>query len=273
MSDIQSIPDRLVYPRLGGKKKGKKRSYRITEPITSYGLLLYSTADENIVFLLYQRRDNFEYMDFLKGAWGSEGQLPALFSVMSHEERERIRNYTFKELWDDLWVEHTCRIYRDSYTKAKKKYDSIKDKIPYILETTQTHILSPPWGFPKGKKNGYYEDPVACALREFEEETRIPTSDIQIVEDIPFTENFRGSNGKAYATHYYLAKTDTPKLMDAYETPQCIRKTTISEEASDVRWFTYEEATNHLNPRRQSILRGALEIIEEYERKIATNTK
>lgn len=270
------------------KKKYKKRKqFNISEPITSYGLILYSLSPQNISstkvednifqqinnetqepsFLIYQRRDNFEYMDFLRGVWSSEGQLPALFSLMSKEERERIRNYTFQELWDDLWVVQDCRLYRDGFAKAKKKYDSIKTQIPNLLDVTTSCIKYPPWGFPKGKKNGYYEDPLKCAIREFEEETKLSiSSDIKIIPDVSFIENFKGSNGKAYATHYYLGEISNTRYPNPISTPQCIRKTTISEEATAIGWFTMEETKKYLNPRRQTILRGAFEKIEEEQR-------
>jgi len=183
---------------------------------------------------------------------------------MSEDERYRIQNYTFQELWDDLWVLHDCRIYKDGYIKAKKKFDSVKNSIPAILNTTTSCIKEPPWGFPKGKKNGYNEDPLDCAIREFEEETNIKIlSDMKVIQDIPFTENFKGSNGKAYATHYYLAELPDQREPTPYKTPNCIRKSTISEEASKVEWFTYTECCHHLNPRRQNILKSVLEIIEE----------
>lgn len=241
-------------------KKKKKKKYG-NEPITSYGLILYTIVDDKSVFLLYQRRDNFEYMDFLRGVWISEAQLPGLFSLMSPDERKRIREYTFQELWNDLWVEHSCRIFRDGFSKAKRKYDSIRDKIPHFLDTTTSHITEPPWGFPKGKKNNFKEDSIACAIREFTEETRIPSELIQVLTTNPFVENFKGTNGKSYATYYYLARIDEPFCPKTIEIPHCIRKTTISEEAINVEWFTFEEASNHLNSRRQSILRSALDII------------
>lgn len=254
----QNDSPRGEYPR----KKYRKKFPLNNEPITSYGLILYCIVEGQPMFLLYQRRDSFEYMDFLRGVWSVENQLPSLFTLMSIEERQRIRDYTFKELWDDLWVEHTCRIYRDGYLKAKKKYDSVKNIIPQILDSTTSHIKSPPWGFPKGKKNGYHEDPIVCALREFGEETRIPTEEITIIQNIPYVENFKGSNGKAYSTHYFLAQIPSNHLPKPHDTPQCIRKTAVSEEASSVEWYTYEDACRLLNPRRQNILRSALEVID-----------
>jgi len=252
---------------LGRKRKNKKKNYKtvfnVTEPITSYGLILFSYENDELIFLLYQRRDNFEYMDFMRGTWTSSGQIPALFSAMSPEERRRIREYTFKELWDDLWVEHNCRIYRDGYTKAKKKYDMVKCNIPQFLDNTFSHIQAPPWGFPKGKKNNYLEDPIDCAFREFEEETHISIKDMRIVHDKPFTENFKGSNGKAYATHYFVAELPKPINSVFYSTPHCIRPQTISEEASNVKWFNYTEACNHLNTQRKGILDFVIKIIQD----------
>ena len=264
--DSDTSPDSLngteYYKRkkFSKKKKKKKNKYGV-EPITSYGLILYTIVNDKPMFLLYQRRDNFEYMDFLRGVWMSEGQLPGLFSLMSPDERKRIREYTFQELWNDLWVEHACRIFRDGCSKAKSKYDSVRDKIPNLLDTTTSHIKEPPWGFPKGKKNSFKEESIACAIREFTEETRIPAGLIHVLTDNPFVENFKGSNGKSYATYYYLANISEPVYPLEVSTPHCIRKTTISEEAINVKWFTFEETSNLLNSRRQAILRSVLDII------------
>jgi 8-oxo-dGTP pyrophosphatase MutT (NUDIX family) len=257
------------------KKKYKKRSQSIvSEPITSYGLILFSKNKispsryvlentNSYIFLLYQRRDNFEYMDFLRGLWNSESQIIELFSLMSCDERDRIRNYTFQELWDDLWVVLDSRIYMEGFLKAKKKYDSIKSIIPDFLNTTESCVIYPPWGFPKGKKNGYNEDSLECALREFEEETKLSIStSVKIIQKTPLIETFKGSNGKIYSTHYFIAEIAEPLTPLTYDTPHCIRKTTISEEASDIKWFTLEESTDYLNPQRQEILLEALEIIK-----------
>lgn len=256
----ESLNEAEYYKRKKFPKKKKKKKYG-GEPITSYGLILYTIANNKPAFLLYQRRDNFEYMDFLRGIWIGECQLPGLFSLMSPDERRRIREYTFQELWNDLWVEHSCRIFRDGFSKAKRKYDSIRDKIPNLLDTTDSRIKEPPWGFPKGKKNSFKEESITCAIREFTEETRIPSEFIHVINAKPFIENFKGSNNKSYATHYYLASIDKPIHPKATDTPHCIRKTTISEEAINVNWFTFEEANNLLNSRRQGILRSAFNII------------
>lgn len=237
-------------------------------PIVSYGIILFHMDQGKPYFLIYQRRDTFEYTDFIRGIWSNENHLLNLFRSMSIEERNRIRNYTFYELWDDMWIHRECKIYKDGYQKAKKKYDSIKKRIPYILERTETYVMTPPWGFPKGKKNGYYEDSLKCAIREFSEETRIDSNKISIMDNYVFTENFKGSNNKYYTTHYYLAETFEKDLPLPYETKNCIRKYTLSEEASEIKWCTAEELCELLSIKRMNIVKSVLSIIEEKKKNI-----
>lgn len=227
--------------------------HRGDKPIMSYGVILYTiTPDNEIKFLLYQRRDSFEYMDYMRGYWSTKDDIYRLFELMSPEERERVQNFTFDELWDDLWVNHTYRIYEDGYKSAKRKYDYSRSYINHALETTQSMIENPPWGFPKGKKNNSKENELTCALREFKEETKL---DARIdVKGFTYKEKFRGTNGRIYSTVYYLASTDNMITPDLMVTPSCIRKKTISEEASNVLWFSYEEALTKLNPIRRCIL-------------------
>lgn len=243
----------------------EKKRRNFNTPIVSYGIILYY-IDHNTndpYFLLYQRRDTFEYMDFLRGLWVTENHVINLFKLMSDEERQRLREYTFKELWDDLWIHHNCKIYRESYLKSKRKYDLIKNKIPEIIENLEPTVSFPPWGFPKGKKNGHNEDPLKCAIREFSEETRIDSNKINIIKDAVYTENFKGSNNKNYITHYYLAESFDYELPKHYETNGCIRKKTLSDEASDIRWFSINDLKEVLNEERQNIIKNVLQIIEK----------
>ena len=247
-------------------KNASKSKKKKNQAIHSYGIILYTYINDEIYFLLYKRRDNFEYMDFIRGLWSSKGQLPCLFSLMNNEERDRIRNYTFSELWDDLWIEHSSRIYRDGKERANRKYNSVYDYIPKLLETTNSQISSTPWGFPKGKKNSSKEKAITCALREFSEETCIPSYNIEIINYLPFCERFTGSNGKLYATNYYLAYMPYDEALKHFpekkNTPNCIREETISEEASDVDWFNYSNACQKLNHRRQLMLKDVINYLK-----------
>lgn len=258
------------------RHKQKKFITRDSSPklyaIESYGLIpfTFSKTERIPLFLLQQRRDSYEYMEFMRGMWDTESKAFELLSCFSKEERERIRNYILTELWDDLWVLHDSDIYKEGFARAKKKYDLIKDKLGVALDSLSTLTdIEPPWGFPKGKKNRITgsslvreESDIDCALREFREETRLSTDTLRLWNTKPFSELFRGNNNKLYSTHYYLAEFPETLPIKRIQTPGCIRQTAISEEAGDLRWMTYEEACLKLEPRRQNMLKKVLHLIE-----------
>ena len=258
-----------MNPQYGKKRhngcynRGKRRFD--DEPITSFGLVLFHKLPSGeFQFLLQQRRDTFEYTDFVLGMWKSEGQLSTLFTLMSAEERCRIREFTFPELWDDLFINRNSKLYHEFYPKAKRKYESVHHLIPNILDTTQTYTDEPPWGFPKGKKNYFHETEAECAVRETEEETRIDRKDIIVLAMYKYSEKFQGTNGKTYATYYFLAEIKSRQLPTKISTPHCIRKDTISDEARAIVWVPYTEACKYINPRRQLILREALRSVQKF---------
>jgi len=256
--------------RIGKREKYQRNSVGGFSPIVSYGIILFVMVSEfpgaepTPKFLIYQRRDSYEYMDFLRGLWTTESRIFELFSRMSEEERIRIQDYTFDELWDDLWIEHEINIYRDGYDKAKSKFDSIKDKIPQFISAKSNFKIAqePPWGFPKGKKNlNHHETDIECALREFTEETGLPLQNIQVWKTKPYSEHFWGNNNKAYSTYYYLAETEKPLEFTRRATPHCIRPDTLSEEARDAKWVDFDEACSKLDHRRQAILKRVMHLI------------
>jgi len=193
-------------------------------------------------------------MEFMRGMYNNISRLPDLFSNLSICERERIRQFTFKELWGDLWMEQECKKSIDFYNKASLKYKSIQMNIPKLLDTTTSLLQEPPWGFPKGKKNHYNESSVVCALREFSEETHLSTESVILLDISPKIEKFQGTDNKYYETKYYIAMIDKPRIPRRLPTPGCIRRDTISEEASDVGWFSLFEASKKLGDRHTQLL-------------------
>ena len=147
--------------------------------------------NDAILFLLQQRADTFEYADLLLTTWTTEDQLAPIFTLISEEERTRVREYIFDELYNDMLVDTSSKLFKEAYNRSKKKYESIKHLIPNILDTTRTFTQEPPWGFPKGRKNSYEESEIDCAIRETEEETRIPKIDYNVHRPINFMKNFK----------------------------------------------------------------------------------
>ncbi len=237
-------------------------TYNKKDPITSYGILLfYIDPDNKISYLLAQRRDSIEYADFLRGRY-SYPNLNTYFGLMTREERERLRMYSFDELWDDLWVNHDNRFYRDIRSKAKAKYEANYQLMLGLLEETTTTTTEPGWGFPKGKKN-LHEPEIHCSFREFKEETRMSIDYLNLLNLPPSKEVFKGSNGKMYSTVYYIAQVDH-KIPIRKITVSGIRTETISEEISNLRWCTLDEALLLFPPWRQKLLIESDNKIHDY---------
>lgn len=252
-------------------------------PITSYGIILFVQRKDDETktdqcrspavqqnFLLYQRRDTYEYIEFIRGTWETIDEVKNYFSLMSNEERCRLQNHTFDKLWDDFWIRRHSGVNDHTLTRSRNKYAQIEPYINDIIKETRGLGDEAPWGFPKGRKNSG-ENPVMCAVREFEEETHI-NRDTLHVWDTPLTENFIGSDGRSYATVYYIAEykpLDAPltqeecELPSLIETPKGIRKYTASNEAFRIRWFSLEDARKKLPRFRQDILFQAATYIDE----------
>lgn len=248
------------------RKEYTKKKYK--DNIASFGLILFcienkNTKDQVVYFLLQERRDSFEYGEYVQGLWTDVDRLKFIFAHFSTEEVERNRTYGIDELWEDLWIDKDSRNYKEGYARAKKKYDEIDTSTREYLKTLNTDVVSPPWGFPKGRKTSYSESDKECAIRESEEECRVP-QDLYKVLPFKYSEKFTGSNGVNYSTTYFLCEIKEkyiPPRMDTSD--KCIRKSSISEEVNDVKWLTYEEACAYLNSQRQSILYEANKTITE----------
>lgn len=225
---------------------------RRNDLITSYGILLFHRSkDGEIKYLLSQRRDTIEYTDYLKGKY-LYVHLQKYFSLMTDDERRRLICYNFDDLWDDLWVDHTNRLYHEMYEKAKIKFSANITTMKRLLNKTTSQTNEPRWGFPKGKRNGN-EDMIACALREFCEETNLILNYSHIMSIPPAVEIFKGSNDKMYRTVYYIAQVPE-EILPPRIPVDGIRTDTISEEVYNLRWLNATQAEKVLPEYRAQLL-------------------
>jgi 8-oxo-dGTP pyrophosphatase MutT (NUDIX family) len=182
---------------------------------------------------------------------------------MSDAERKRLTDYPFLELWKDLWVDEDHRIFKNVFDKASAQFERIQPQlIKYLNELTPT-VNTPPWGFPKGKKN-HKEYPLDCAFREFREETGmdIDKTTVRILNKRPIVDIYMGSNKRLYGTMYYVAYIDHILPIKKVETQGEIRTEMISNETGDLRWVTLENAAILLG-KRGPILRCVTKILEK----------
>lgn len=232
----------------------------------SYGVIAYHGAREGErLYLLYQRRDTFGYISLLKGTWTAK-HLPFLVEALTDEERQRLTNHVFDELWDDLWVDHGCFHYGGGLQKGRQafhhlcnnpRFNALLVKHDAEAGGGEEDPSDAPWGFPKGRRHAG-EDAQACALRETKEETQLPPS-LFVVEATPLpplTEDIHGFDDRVYRAEYFVARASAPLLPRPVPTPQCgIRASTVSEESQAVEWVPFDEAMRRLCPQKRALLR------------------
>lgn len=183
-------------------------------PILSFGLILFNSNNE---ILMIERKNCITYIEFLRGKYSLDNldYLKILFNRMSKKEKEKIRNNTFKYLWDDLWMfkEKLHKNVLNEYDKSEKNFNKLKNGIiindefvnlEYLLNTN-TDYDENEWELPKGRRNINEKD-IDTSIREVKEETNLTENDYKINEDIKFEETFKGINNITYKHIYYLAK-------------------------------------------------------------------
>jgi 8-oxo-dGTP pyrophosphatase MutT (NUDIX family) len=182
-------------------------------------------------------------------------------------EKQRVISCDFDQLWKQLWGDTIGIQYRGEENISRDKFVKLRDGISdginnYTLESlingSSTSWVEPEWGFPKGRRN-YKEKDIACALREFEEETGYSSNDLILVQNLmPFEEVFTGSNNKSYKHCYYLAQ------MSIYSDAENVFQET---EVSAIAWVTYDEAKNKIrsyNLEKIEILTRVNTVLREY---------
>jgi len=219
-------------------------------PIMSFGICAVKFIDTTPHYLLIQRRDSLGYVEFLRGKYKLDNPdyIMLLLNGMTAEERQRLIMNGFDKLWENLWNSQNTRQYRNEYETAKRQFETlrttgdIKGKLlhAYVLGAT-TEWPSPEWGFPKGRRS-LGETELACAIREFTEETGLAKSILHICSGIdPYIEQYIGSNGITYKQVYFLAvcKSDTEAAVQS-------GNKVMVREVGNIGWFTFEEALAHL---------------------------
>lgn len=239
-----------IYCNNCGLKGHIQRDCR--NPVLSCGNLIFRTDEVSPKVLMIQRKDSLCYIEFIRGKYDiyNIDYIQILIDKFTNEEKKRIINYSFDDLWSLLWLIEKTEIQKNNdYLKGYDKFSRLtkgfhfkkKDifiNLKYFIERSQTNYLMTEWEFPKGKRN-YRESDLECAKREFSEETNYKENDYILIENIkPFTEEFIGENHIRYKYIYYigyLTNYDHEVFIDFNNRDQFT-------ELSDIKWVTKEEA-------------------------------
>lgn len=238
-------------------------------PITSYGLICTKFVNNKINYLMIQRKDTLCYTEFIRGKYNIENisYISGMFSRMTKDEQNNIRQKNFDYLWSKLWL---CNNRSNAdYASSKRKFEQLKIgftmktlegeykiiNLQEMLPTNKEHLKEREWEFPKGRRKLNEED-LNCAVREFKEETGIDEKDIEVIHHVkPYESIYQGTNKLRYKSVFFLSKY-TSNVDNV-----CVNKNNITQikEVKDVRWFSTECVLNKLKV-------GPIEKIELFTR-------
>lgn len=241
------------------------------KPIQSFGILAWTLTPAktvtaappstltapNLSVCLIQRRHTISFEAFVRGKY-DEDELRMHSERMTMDEKKAILDTDWDTLYDSVMnnkhingvggsKQKTNVFAQRERDRAKHLYDSVN--LNDLFNTTTCQVLNPTWEFPKGRKFSK-ETEEACALREFQEETGIPISDVTLVSDpvtkkpIWFEEVFCGINKRMYHNRYMLAFVN-PESTGPFIDPN--NPSQLSE-VQDAKFFSYHDAMSIIHP-------------------------
>lgn len=238
-------------------------------PINSIGLITFRCNNGQMEYLMIQRKDTLGFVEFMRGKYPLQNieYIQNIFNEMTEDEKHRVQTKSFDELWNELWGKWIGTNYRNEERTSREKHNILKEglvinndyyNIDYFIKNSTTSWKEAEWGFPKGRRN-FQEKDLNCALREFEEETGINKTDVDVILNIvPYEEIFTGSNLKSYKHKYYIGH-----ISDQISLTSNFQKTEVCE----VKWMSYNECLKKIRPynlEKISILNKINNVLQKY---------
>lgn len=231
-----------------------------TAPVMSFGICAIKFIDSAPHYLLVRRRDSLCYMEFLRGKYKLDkiDYITLLINGMTVEERGRLLVRPFEKLWSDLWNGQNTRQFRTEFENARRNFENLKTNgdsngktLSQYIETCTQHFTEAEWGFPKGRR-ALREREEDCALREFKEETGIPSKFLTLLDEPALVEEYVGTNNIPYKQTYFIACCK-PNIIAMIQPNNHVMK----REIGDIGWFKFEDALVRIresNPHKRAVL-------------------
>ena len=226
-------------------------------PVTSYGLICYKKIENEIKYIMIQKKDTISYIEFIRGKYdiNNLSYLILLFSKMTYQEKHQLNTQHFKEIWGNLWsnTSNDSKFQRE-YNRSLQKFDKIKtgfmlaclDGTMKFVDIKYLFSISPfiseqEWEFPKGRRK-LHESDIDCSVREFCEEVGL--YDRIFVHDLnkQYEEIFQGSNNIRYRNIYYIAQFIGDETQIKFD---CTNLQQVKE-VRDVGWFSYNDVIGNI---------------------------
>jgi 8-oxo-dGTP pyrophosphatase MutT (NUDIX family) len=209
---------------------------------------------------MIRRKDSMSFAEFMRGKYDPENldYVSILIKNMTLKEQAGIVSDTFETLWRQLWGDDRASA---DYNPSRERFHQLNRM--NLMRNNLSEYTEPEWGFPKGRRMRGETD-MACAIREFGEETNVPRDAYVVLKNIVLEETFMGLNNVQYKHIYFVAllkETDMVVLTQRF-TPMQRR------EISAIAWKTMEEAEALVRPHhveRLGMLQQLRSAIETFE--------
>ena len=245
---------------------GKGHLFRTCrDPVLSCGILLLNSPTlpvvaDQIQLLMIRRKDSMSFAEFMRGKYDPDNTeyVATLMKNMTLKEQALVATEPFETLWRQLWGDDRQS---SDFVVGRDRFNQL-DRVG-LMRTNLSEYTEPEWGFPKGRRMRGETD-MACAVREFGEETNIPREAYVVLRNIILEETFVGLNNVRYRHVYFVALLKQPDLVTLNQrfTPMQRR------EISGIAWKTIEEARGLIRPHhteRHSMIANLESVIETFE--------
>lgn len=240
------------------------------DPILSCGILLIdkpslpvNAADTRV--LMIRRKDSMSFAEFMRGKYDVNDldYVARLFKNMTLKEQSSLVCEPFETLWRQTWGDDKNS---SEFPAAKEKFHAL-DRL-LLMATNLSTYTEPEWGFPKGRRMRGETD-LACAIREFGEETNIPREAYVVLKNMVVEETFMGLNGIRYRHVYFVAVLKSPEMVNLSQKMTPMQR----REISGIGWKTFDEVSALIRPhhvQRQEMVNQLKSIIETFEVNLST---
>ena len=247
------------------KRKSKQKTSE------SFGVIAVNFTPSGWKYLLVCRRDSVGMCDLLFGNGDiNKTYLRRICSQITQREVECILKHPIEKIYHHVFgsTQHdvtSCKqkrrlAWRKNMIKRRFAYIRKNRDLRDIVASVRSQWKDPGWGFPKGRRMFPKEDKFECAIREFEEETGIKRSEIEMGPDTStarFVEEYVGSNNIIYRHSYFVV------VVPSKITPHCDPESIGQKfEISEVAWFPFDCAMRtirHTNTTKLACLTAAHE--------------
>lgn len=187
----------------------------------SYGIICCTYIDGLLHILLIKRANSYHFCSFVMGKYHSDKDLVSLFNNMTGHEKITIMSLRFSSIWYSMHLEdpetvnsRRSRCYLDCKSKFEKYFLTNRNKLIRLISNTTTKDTI--WEIPKGRRKNN-EQNITTAMREFEEETKIPSDKYEVLLHVdPVQETFVDYGTTYVCTYYFAVLKD---IRNAFELP------------------------------------------------------